>query len=291
MAKLEFLNQWSSQNLTLFPSPTHHMMPICAAWRAQVTPFQKGDSWAPPRQHILGLSVLYLKLQIFFQMATLLRPYLKTHEFNKDRFKFLKSVIRSFLIHYCIFWLHFLFSTVHFTEVSMDFLQTGFIVFNTLSYVAHLLMKLSHFQYLLIKCKYSYLILFSSTKYHKSNISSIYDSRIPSNARDSCTLYFYREFHTHVVHASYMPLCKNWPIVTCIKWHTIVARHPYDKGDAHRWRAVTFVPHGAPTEMSPFTFEGPKVTLHNVGDGQQTKLVTCISYIGDGPCPGGKRWR
>jgi hypothetical protein len=44
MAKLEVPNHWSSQNLTLLPSPTFHWYPIFAALAAQRTPFQKGET-------------------------------------------------------------------------------------------------------------------------------------------------------------------------------------------------------------------------------------------------------
>ena len=78
----------SSQNLTFLPLPTFHKIPIWVAFKAQVTPFQKGDRWVPKEQQILGFSVLYLQSIILVQIELVLRPYLKIQEIKSDKFRF-----------------------------------------------------------------------------------------------------------------------------------------------------------------------------------------------------------
>jgi len=89
VAKLELPNQWSSQNLTFLPLPTNHLIPILAACKTHITPFQKGDAVVSLLHRTFGLLVLYLWSMILTHIESFCSPYLKIQELSKERFKFL----------------------------------------------------------------------------------------------------------------------------------------------------------------------------------------------------------
>jgi hypothetical protein len=60
IAKLEVSNHWSSQYLTLLPSPTFHWYPILAALAAHKTPFQNGETPTEEQEKILGSLTLFM---------------------------------------------------------------------------------------------------------------------------------------------------------------------------------------------------------------------------------------